>query len=165
MSVTPIGSFMTIGGDNCELENKQIDATDSLYYCMHTVIFRVHPASGVPIYLQIETQIKQAVAAGGLKQEDMLPSVRKLAAELRVNPNTVARAYSNLERDGLIRTVPGGGTYIAMANGGGLLKSEKLRRIKPLATQLAVEGKQIGLTQQDLLKVVELACKDLEGVE
>ncbi len=133
-----------------------------LYYCPNTVIFRVHVASGVPIYLQIESQIKQAVAAGALRQEDALPSVRKLAADLRINPNTVARAYSNLERDGLIRTVPGGGTYIS-ENGSGLLKTEKLRRIRPLAMQLAVEGKQLELTRQDLVKLVEQACKELEG--
>ena len=61
------------------------------------MIVRVHPASGVPIYLQIESQVKHAVAAGALKQDDPLPPVRKLAAEVRVNPNTVARAYQNLE--------------------------------------------------------------------
>jgi GntR family transcriptional regulator len=126
------------------------------------VIFRVHPSSGIAIYLQIESQIKHGIAAGALRLDDPLPSVRKLAAELRVNPNTVARAYSNLERDGLIRTVPGGGTYIA-ERGGGLLKAEKLRRVKPLALQLAVEGKQVELTPQDLLKLLEQACRELEG--
>ncbi len=126
------------------------------------MIFRVHPSSGIAIYLQIESQIKHGIAAGALRLDDPLPSVRKLAAELRVNPNTVARAYSNLERDGLIRTVPGGGTYIA-ERGGGLLKAEKLRRVKPLALQLAVEGKQVELTPQDLLKLLEQACKELEG--
>lgn len=126
------------------------------------MIFRVHPSSGIAIYLQIESQIKHGIAAGALRLDDPLPSVRKLAAELRVNPNTVARAYSNLERDGLIRTVPGGGTYIA-ERGGGLLKAEKLRRMKPLALQLAVEGKQVELTTRDLLKLLEQACKELEG--
>ncbi len=126
------------------------------------MIFRVHPFSDIAIYLQIESQIKHGIAAGALRLDDPLPSVRKLAAELRVNPNTVARAYSNLERDGMIRTVPGGGTYIA-ERGGGLLKAEKLRRVKPLALQLAVEGKQVELTPQDLLKLLEQACKELEG--
>jgi GntR family transcriptional regulator len=132
------------------------------YYCTSTVILRIHSASGIPIYLQIETQIKQAVAAGAISQEEALPSVRKLAAELRVNPNTVARAYSNLERDGLIRTVPGGGTYIS-ASSSGLLKTEKLRRVRPLAMQLAVEGKQVELTRQDLQKLLDQACNELES--
>lgn len=133
------------------------------YYCTDTVIFRVNPASGVAIYLQLEMQIKHAIAAGALRQDDLLPSVRKLAAALRINPNTVARAYSNLERDSFIRTVPGGGTFIAEGGGGGLLKAEKLRRMRPLALQLAVEGKQVGLTLQDLLRLLEQACRELEG--
>src|SRR6201996_1987947 len=97
------------------------------------MIVRVHPSSGVPIYLQIESQVKYAIAAGALKQDDSLPPVRKLAAEIRVNPNTVARAYQNLERDGVIRTVQGGGCYVN-AQSPGLLKSEKMRRLAPRAT-------------------------------
>src|SRR5579883_1089489 len=73
---------------------------------------RVQPGLGTPIYLQIEAQVKHAIAAGALQQNDLLPPVRKLAAELGINPNTVARAYQNLERDGILRTVPGGGCYV-----------------------------------------------------
>src|ERR1700739_1764997 len=103
------------------------------------MMFRIHSGSGVPIYLQIEAQVKQSIAALVLKEGDQLPPVRRLAAELRVNPNTVARAYQNLERDGVLRTVPGGGCYV---NGQTprLLKAEKVRRLKPLAGQLAVEA-------------------------
>jgi len=96
------------------------------------MIIRVQPGLGVPIYLQIESQVKHAIAAGALKLDDALPSVRKLAAELRINPNTVARAYQNLERDGILRTVPGGGCYVN-SQSPGLLKSEKLRRLRPIA--------------------------------
>ena len=73
-------------------------------------MFIVHIAanSGVPIYLQIEQQIKQAIASGLLRAGEELPSTRRTAAELRINPNTVARAYTELERQGVIRTVPGG---------------------------------------------------------
>src|SRR5271170_1585664 len=77
------------------------------------MLFHVNPSSGVPIYAQIEAQVKNAIAAGALKQDQVLPSVRKLAAELGINPTTAARAYQNLERDGVITTVPGGGTYVA----------------------------------------------------
>ena len=92
---------------------------------------------------------------------DSIPSIRKLAAELRINPNTVARAYQNLERDGVIRTVPGGGTYIA-DNRPGLLKAEKLRRLRPIATQLAVEASQMGLDPADLRKLMETVLKELK---
>lgn len=125
------------------------------------MIVRVHPASGVPIYLQIESQVKQAVAAQAIRQDDPLPPVRKLATELRVNPNTVARAYQNLERDGIIRTVQGGGCYV---NGQAprLLKPEKIRRLKPLATQLAVEAKQLMLSREDAVRLLEESMNELE---
>jgi GntR family transcriptional regulator len=125
------------------------------------VIFRVHSGSGVPIYLQIEAQVKQAVAAGALTRDEAMPSIRQLAAELRVNPNTVARAYSNLEREGTIRTVPGGGTFVA-ARATGLVKSEKLRRVRPIAMQLAVEAKQVELTAADTVRLVKEAWEMLD---
>lgn len=126
------------------------------------MILHVNPSSGVPVYLQIESQVKQVVAAGALKQGDALLSVRKLAAELRVNPNTVARAYQNLERDGVIRTVPGGGTYVADDHPG-LLKSEKVRRLRPLARQLAVESAQLRLNAEETIKLIQEELDELGG--
>src|SRR5271156_477396 len=117
------------------------------------MLFHVNPSSGVPIYAQIEAQVKNAIAAGALKQDQPLPSVRKLAAELGINPTTAARAYQNLERDGVITTVPGGGTYVA-ANVPRYMKSEKLRRLHPYAMQIAVEGVQLRLADEDILKHV-----------
>jgi len=73
------------------------------------MLLHLNPSSGVPVYLQLEAQVKQAVAAGALRTGDALPSTRKLAAQLRINPNTVARAYQDLEQDGVTRSVPGGG--------------------------------------------------------
>ena len=120
---------------------------------------RISASSGVPVYLQLEQQITQAIASGLLSAGDPLLSVRKMAAELRINPNTVARAYQNLERDGVIRTVPGGGTFVGdlTAVGQGLLKSEKLRRLRPLADQLVIEAAQLMVTPEDLHKLVDTA--------
>jgi GntR family transcriptional regulator len=118
------------------------------------MFFHVNPSSGVPIYAQIETQVKNAIATGVLKRDQSLPSVRKLAAELGINPTTVARAYQNLERDGIIATVPGGGTYVADSVPR-FLKSEKLRRLQPYARQIAVEGTQLRLTNEEILKTVQ----------
>lgn len=118
------------------------------------MIFHVNPSSGVPIYVQIKTQVKNAIAAGALKQDQTLPSVRKLASELGINPNTVARAYQELERDGVIATVPGGGTYVA-ENVPRFLKSEKLRRLQPYAKQIAVEGIQLGLSDEEILGALQ----------
>lgn len=125
------------------------------------MIIRVQPGTGNPIYLQIESQVKHAIAAGALKLDDSLPSVRKLAAELRINPNTVARAYQNLERDGILRTVPGGGCYVS-GQSPGLLKAEKLRRLRPMAMQLAVEARQLRLARAELLQLLENSYDHLE---
>ena len=126
------------------------------------MLVHLNPSSGVPVYLQLEAQVKQAVAAGALRPADALPSVRKLAGELRINPNTVARAYQNLERDGVIRSVPGGGTFVADGVPG-LLKSEKIRRLRPHARQVAVEGRQLRLSSEEILRLVEDELKQLGG--
>jgi GntR family transcriptional regulator len=126
------------------------------------MLLHVNTSSGVPVYLQIEGQVKQALAAGALQQGNALPSVRRMAAQLRVNPNTVAKAYQNLEREGVIRTVPGGGTYVADSSPG-LLKSEKLRRLRPVAQQLVVESFQLRLAPGDVVKLVEDELDGLGG--
>jgi GntR family transcriptional regulator len=118
------------------------------------MLFHVNPSSGLPLYVQIESQVKNAIAAGALQPHQALPSVRNLAAGLGINPTTAARAYQNLERDGVITTVPGGGTYVA-ENVPRFLKPEKLRRLQPYARQIAVEGAQLLLTDEDILKLVQ----------
>jgi GntR family transcriptional regulator len=125
------------------------------------MLLHINPSSGVPIYLQIENQVKHYVASGALKPGEALPSVRQVAVDLRVNPNTVARAYQNLERDGLLRTVPGGRTYVGESPAG-LLKSEKFRRLRPYARQIAVEGTQLRLDPQE---IVDLVQQELEALE
>ena len=82
--------------------------------------------------------MKQAVAAGALRHGEALPSVRKLAAELRINPNTVARAYQNLEREGV-------------------------KRLRPHARQLAVEGHQLRLGREEIMKLLEAELEKLGG--
>lgn len=124
------------------------------------MIIRVEHRLGPPVYKQIEGQIKNAIASGALRQGEALPPIRKLAAELKINPNTVARAYQNLERDGSLRAVPGGGCYVN-SRSPGLLRTEKLRRLQPLATQLAVEAKQLLLAREDLILLLESADDEL----
>lgn len=76
------------------------------------MIIRLDPHSGDPIYLQLVEQIKHLVAAGKLKPDAQLPTVRQLAIDLRVNPNTVARAYTQLAEEGVISTQQGRGTFV-----------------------------------------------------
>ncbi|SRR5579872_483060 len=75
-------------------------------------IFTVDPHTGVPIYLQLIEQVKRSVALGVLSAGERLPTVKQLATELTINPNTVARAYRELERDGVIETSVGRGSFI-----------------------------------------------------
>jgi GntR family transcriptional regulator len=78
--------------------------------------FTVDPRSGVPLYLQLIEQITRAVALGSLAPGEQLPTVKALALDLTINPNTVARVYRELERDGVIETSPGRGSFVR-ANG------------------------------------------------
>ena len=126
------------------------------------MFLHVNPSTGLPIYLQIQAQVKHAVAGGALRAGDALPSVRKLASDLRINPNTVARAYLELEREGVISAVPGGGTFVADGLPG-LLKAERVRRFRPLARQVAVEGRQLRLSRDEIVQLVDEELKALGG--
>ena len=141
---------------------KSLDKQTVAVY-QYSMLLHVNPASGVPTYLQIETQVKHYIAAGALAPGDALPSVRKLAADLRISTNTVARAYQNLERDGVLRTVQGGRTYVA-ENPGSFLKSERIRRLRPYARQIAVEGTQLRLDPREIMELVQQELDALEEV-
>ncbi len=119
-------------------------------------IYTVDPRSGVPLYLQLIEQIKRAVALGSLAPGEQLPTVKALALDLTINPNTVARVYRELERDGLIETSPGRGSFVR-ANG---TPAEARRAIADVARDVldgAVrEAKALGL---DADEVRDLAAR------
>ena len=76
------------------------------------MVFHLNPSSGVPLYLQLIEQVKHAIETGVLRAGEQLPSVRQIAEELLINPNTVARAYRELEHEGIIDLRHGSGAYI-----------------------------------------------------
>ena len=76
-------------------------------------MFHVDPGIAEPIYIQIAAEVRRAVATGALRPDDPLPSVRQLAVELRVNPNTVQQAYRELEREGVVYVRRGQGSFVA----------------------------------------------------
>jgi len=80
------------------------------------MMFQVDFKSGKPVYLQLADQIRYAAASGGLRPGDPLPSIRPLAEELRVNRNTIAKAYTELESQGVIETIPGKGCFLKENN-------------------------------------------------
>jgi GntR family transcriptional regulator len=111
---------------------------------------QITPGSDEPIYLQIVEQVGEAIAKGQLAVGDKLPAVRKLASELVINPNTVARAYTILEQTGLVTTKTGSGTFIADP----ALRSKDAGDINMLADRmdgLIVRGLNLGLESQDII--------------
>jgi GntR family transcriptional regulator len=77
------------------------------------MLFRPNPSSGVPIYLQLMEQVKHAIETGALRSGEQLPGIRPLAEELVINPNTVAKAYRELEHEGVIELRHGAGAFVA----------------------------------------------------
>ena len=88
-------------------------------------------SSGKPIYSQISEQIKSAIISGALEEDEMLPSIRLLAKELRISVITTKRAYEDLERDGFITSVPGKGSFVARKNLA-IIREEQLKKIEEL---------------------------------
>ncbi len=114
--------------------------------------FHIDPAAGVPIYMQLTDQVKRAAASGLLKPGDQLPSVRELAVELTVNPNTIAKAYQELEREGVITTVRGRGTFVA-AKINRLLPEERLRVLQEAIDKVLVEAHHLQFAKDEVLKI------------
>ncbi len=112
-------------------------------------VLTVDPRSGVPIYLQIIEQVKRSVALGVLQAGEQLPTVKQLAIDLTVNPNTVARAYRELEREDVIETSPGRGSFV---RSNGLADSPKVAAdIGADAFDVALrEAKSVGLRRNEI---------------
>lgn len=112
--------------------------------------FHLEPSGGLPIYLQIMNQVKTAAAGGLIKTGDQLPSVRELAVELTVNPNTIAKAYQELEREGIIKTLRGRGTFLAEGGGTALRDEEKYRLIGEAIDRVFVEAHHLQVEPPDV---------------
>ncbi|MFZ5817314.1 MAG: GntR family transcriptional regulator [Bacillota bacterium] len=113
----------------------------------------IDPSSGTPIYRQIVDQVRQAVASGVLRAGDKLPSVRDMAVELAVNPNTIAKAYQELERDGVIITPRGRGSFVADRDHG-LAEAEALRQFTESVDRLVAEAYRLRIDRETALKLL-----------
>lgn len=114
---------------------------------------RINPHDGLPIYLQIVQQTKNLVASGRLQHGDELPAIRVLAEQLLVNPNTVARAYRELEVEGIVEKRRTAGTFIS-AQGSPLSRKERMKTLTDRIDQLLIEAKQLDFTLDDVLKLI-----------
>src|SRR5579862_1140389 len=97
------------------------------------MLFRPNPASGVPIYLQLMEQVKHAVETGALRAGEQLPGIRPLAETLVINPNTVAKAYRELQHEGVIELRHGAGAFIA-ARAGARKQTDRIRGAQAIVT-------------------------------
>lgn len=109
--------------------------------------------SGVAIYRQIVDQMKYLVASGRLQSGDEVPPIRVLAQQLIINPNTVARAYRELESEGILNKRQGAGTYVS-PNGTRLNRKERLRIIRERADGLLAEARQLGIDTEELVEML-----------
>ena len=121
------------------------------------VVLTVDPRSGVPIYLQVIEQVKRSVAVGVLGSGEQLPTVKQLALDLTINPNTVAKAYRELERDGVIETAPGRGSFV---KGNGALETTKAAATDVARDAMTVavrEAKSVGLSADEIRALASAA--------
>lgn len=115
--------------------------------------FNIDPSSGVPFYRQIIDQIKYAIASGQLKPGDQLPTVRQLAVDLAINPNTVSKAYSQLEILDILQTQQGSGTYIGTKKVG-ISELERLEKLDTLCREFISSAASYGFTLNELIEAL-----------
>lgn len=124
--------------------------------------FHVDVRSGVPIYMQILNQVKRAAASGLLKPGDQMPSVRELAVELTVNPNTIGKAYQELERDGVIKTVRGVGTFVA-ENEVKIVREERVKVLLGAIDRVLIEAHHLGFSESEVRQFMEERMTEWKG--
>jgi GntR family transcriptional regulator len=119
-----------------------------------SMLFKLNPSAGQPLYLQLMQQIRHAVENGALRQGDQLPGIRTLAEELVISPTTVAKAYSELEHEGLLELRQGSGAYISVKRRG-LSQMQRVHEASTQVRQLIGELREVGLTADAIRRIFE----------
>jgi len=124
--------------------------------------FQIDPSSGVPPYMQIKEQIRTQIAMGYLEPHEALPVIRQLAQDLVINPNTVARAYRELELEGLLRSRVGHGTFVTEQ---GMTLTEQVRevRVREHLVQAMVDAHNLQIPESRLRELFEEALTEMVG--
>src|SRR5215471_7269788 len=125
------------------------------------MFFQINYKSGKPVYLQVVDQIKAAAASGALQPGEALPCIRPLAEELRVNRNTIAKAYSELESLGVIETIPGKGCFLK-ENNSPLRKEIRRKMLMEEIDQAIVQAHHLQVSRDEFLKLVNERLAALE---
>jgi len=118
------------------------------------MLFRPNPSTGVPIYLQLMEQVKHAIETGALRPGEQLPGIRPLAEELVINPNTVARAYRELEHEGVIELRHGAGAFVA-ANARPKKATDRLRAAQSIVSGAIERLRASGVADDEIRRLFE----------
>ncbi len=116
------------------------------------MIFRLNQSSGIPLYLQLMEQVKHAVETGALREGDQLPTIRKVAEDLVMNPNTVVRAYRELEHEGVLELKHGSGAFIKESAEG---RARLIRKAQAVMESAVERLLLLGLTEDELRRAFE----------
>ena len=123
------------------------------------MFFRSNPSSGVPVYLQLVEQVKHAIDVGALRHGDQLPAIRRVAEDLVINPNTVAKAYRELEHDGVIELRQGAGAFVSEdARAGRVAQAKAAQPVLQAALERLAAS---GLTTDEIRRLFEAALARL----
>lgn len=126
-------------------------------------MFTIDYKSRVPIYRQLVDRVEYLAARGLLSPGSQLPSVRALAVELSINPNTIAKAYSELEAKGVIYSVPGRGSFVS--DNTDTLRQETLKRLADKLRALAEEIRSLGMSKGDFIGICEQTWQEAKAKE
>ena len=118
------------------------------------MLFRPNPSSGVPIYLQLMEQVKHSIETGALRPGEQLPGMRPLAEELVINPNTVAKAYRELEHEGVIELRHGAGAFVS-GNARAKKVTDKFRAGQTIVSTAVKQLRARGVTDEEIRRLVE----------
>ena len=124
------------------------------------ITFALDPKSGVPIYRQIQDQIRYGIASGRLHPGEQLPTVRALAVDLSVNPNTVIKAYTELERQGVLTTEQGSGTFVAPLPAVALTPEEQQAKLRALCAEFLSQVARYGFSPDEVLRAIRKLMAD-----
>ena len=116
-----------------------------------TAVVSIDTRDLTPIYAQLNRALRAAIAAGRLRSGDQLPTVRQLAVDLRINANTVARVYTDLERDGVLETRRGVGSFVRAGPAQARSADEHSRRLKAFVTRMLGDAASAGFTLEEVV--------------
>ena len=124
-------------------------------------MFQLDTRSRMPIYEQIVEKVKELIIHEVFQPDEQLPSVRVLAQDLTINPNTIQKAYRELEHQGYIYSVPGKGKYVSPQ--ADTTNNEKVKKMKEDLIKLLSEAMYIGMNKEDLVTLIEIAEQSVKG--